>query len=123
MIPSSLQEMTFGSNELIYVPGSPLPITVEEFEDDEVVDNVIPTAPPRTKVAKTSCAELAQSPAFTLDQNSQVANVAAPETLPRTRRGKSKQKNDPSESLNNPTRLYATVPPRTKYSTVSHVCD
>ena len=117
--PSSLQDVTFGSNELIYVPGSPLPITVEEFEDEEVVDdvNVIPTAPPRTKVAKTSCAGLSQPHAFTLDQSSP---LAAPETLPRTRRGKTKPKSDPlTEPVSNPKRLYATVPPRTKYSTVS----
>ena len=47
--------MTFGSNELIYVPGSPLPIMIEEFEDeDEDVDtSVAPSVPPRTKVART----------------------------------------------------------------------
>ena len=116
--------MIFGSNELIYVPGSPLPITVEEFEDDEVVDDVVvPTAPPRTKVAKTSSAAnlSSQLPAFTLDQTSQVVVDTAPETLPRTRRGKAKPKNDTSTKPNTPLRLYATIPPRTNSSTVSQV--
>ena len=46
--------MTFGSNELIYVPGSPLPIMIEEFEEDDEDVDVAPSVPPRTKVARTS---------------------------------------------------------------------
>ena len=47
------QDMVFGSNELIYVAGSPLPIMMEEFdEEEEEVDP--PSAPPRSKVARTS---------------------------------------------------------------------
>ena len=47
------QDMVFGSNELIYVAGSPLPIMLEEFdEEEEEVDP--PSVPPRSKVARTS---------------------------------------------------------------------
>merc|ERR1719450_461689 len=44
------QEMTFGSNELIYVPGSPLPIMIEEVEEEEEILET-PTAPPRSKMS------------------------------------------------------------------------
>ena len=47
------QDMVFGSNELIYVPGSPLPITMEEVEEEEEEADP-PSAPPRSKVARTS---------------------------------------------------------------------
>ena len=47
------QDMVFGSNELIYVAGSPLPIMMEEVdEEEEEVDP--PSVPPRSKVARTS---------------------------------------------------------------------
>ena len=46
----------FGSNELIYVAGSPLPIMMEEFEEEEEEEEEVdpPSAPPRSKVARTS---------------------------------------------------------------------
>ena len=48
--------MMFGSNELIYVPGSPLPIMIEEEEEEEEEElekvEETPTVPPRSKVSK-----------------------------------------------------------------------
>ena len=53
--------MMFGSNELIYVPGSPLPIMIEEEEEEEEEKleqlEKTPTVPPRSKVSKRARAE------------------------------------------------------------------
>ena len=43
----------FGSNELIYVAGSPLPIMMEEYDEEEEEADP-PSVPPRSKVARTS---------------------------------------------------------------------
>merc|ERR1712198_801792 len=67
----------FGSNELIYVPGSPLPIMIEEAEEeeDEVEDDMVrdtpdqddnirnspPSAPPRSKMSSPQVEERIQS--------------------------------------------------------------
>ena len=52
----------FGSNELIYVPGSPLPIMIEEEEEEELAEEEkepkkTPTVPPRSKVSRKARAE------------------------------------------------------------------
>ena len=161
--------MTFGSNELIYVPGSPLPIMMEEMEEEEeeeAAPPVAPSAPPRTKVARTTklepppqfeCLQSSNSesvltttpecvprkkiknkpnpvcdsyafvePVKLPDISAEIIDDAAdktPQTLPRTRRGQHKQNpiKTSRETVSPPPRMYATIPPRTKTSSVSVV--
>jgi len=182
----------FGSNELIYVPGSPLPIMIEEAEEeeDEVEDDMVrdtpdqddnirnspPSAPPRSKVARTSMTFFNEhfidtenssnifnidplvisppiatlrkkskksksepvfepcafdDPVLDVDPNYDEPNLIinqhsvepdeTPVTLPRKRRGKIKANLSTSRadvSPSPPPRLYATLPPRKKNSTL-----
>ena len=158
--------MTFGSNELIYVPGSPLPIMLEEMEEEEEESPAAPpSAPPRTKVARTpkldpppqfECLQSFYSepvlnntpecvprkkvkskpnpecdsyafvdPVKVPDVKAEPDDVAdkTPQTLPRTRRGQNKQNpiKTSCETVSPPPRMYTTIPPRTKTSSVSLV--
>ena len=63
------QEMTFGSNELIYVAGSNLPIMIEQLEEEEYEKEFeTPTVPPRApKVARTRTPEPKISFSYTHD--------------------------------------------------------
>ena len=97
--------MMFGSNELIYVPGSPLPIMIEEFEeDDEDIDtSVAPSVPPRTKVARTSSMtkpDLLPSypkplPRITLTEDSDEEGPNPPEIKPRLKNKLKHYKSEP----------------------------
>ena len=64
----------FGSNELIYIPGSPLPIMIEEEEEEELEEELekleeTPAVPPRSKVSKRARAEGPSSVCDVQDQS------------------------------------------------------
>ena len=63
------QDLMFGSNELIYVAGSSLPIMIEELEEEEYEnDTETPSVPPRApKVARTRTPEPKISFSYTHD--------------------------------------------------------
>ena len=63
------QDMTFGSNELIYVAGSNLPIMIEQLEEEECEKEIdTPLVPPRApKVARTRTPEPKISFSYTHD--------------------------------------------------------
>ena len=105
-IPTS-QDMICGSNELIYVPGSPLPITIEECEDDDEED-APPTAPPRSKTKTSPETEKVLIEAFTDDPPPD----QTPQTLPRNKKYQIKTTDSDSSSqiLSHP---YATINPKT----------
>eukprot|EP00092_Neocalanus_flemingeri_P008461 GFUD01009118.1.p1 GENE.GFUD01009118.1~~GFUD01009118.1.p1 ORF type:complete len:1981 (+),score=531.91 GFUD01009118.1:270-6212(+) len=63
------KDMTFGSNELIYVAGSNLPIMIEQLEEEEFENEIeTPMVPPRApKVARTRTPEPKISFSYTHD--------------------------------------------------------
>ena len=129
----------FGSNELIYVPGSPLPIMIEEEEEEEEEEveeelEKTPTVPPRSKVSRRARAasndyEMLAPPSLTgtkptldniaFSQSDQPPPLPpCPHTFPRTK----KLKVD-SEALlvSPPPRKYATVQRKEEAKSKSNV--
>ena len=132
------QEMMFGSNELIYVPGSPLPIMIEEEEEEELEEEQekleeTPAVPPRSKVSKRArgvCDSPEQSlpapaspdyevlsPPTRNKTKPSLANIAFPESdqppppppCPHTFPRTKKLKVDSDALVSPPPRKYATV--------------
>ena len=77
--PVLSQDLNLGSSELIYVPGSPLPITIEEEEEEEEVNGSVPRVPPRApKLSQARTPEPRISFSYTADPRTTPSRKVSP---------------------------------------------
>ena len=77
--PVLSQDLNLGSSELIYVPGSPLPITIEEEEEEEEENGSVPRVPPRVpKLSHARTPEPRISFSYTADPRTTPSRKVSP---------------------------------------------